>query len=204
MFAQVLRALRVKRNMKQSELAEALGIERSTISKWESGVSVPPIKMMKKLSELFGVSMNQFVEGDLDEESSEEALYVEIPVLGTVQAGPPSDAVENIIGTEQIPRELAEHGEYFALMIRGDSMSPRMLPGDIVIVRRQQDVKSGEIAVVMVGNENATVKKISKHTDGVSLIALNPSYTPLFYTNREIMNLPVTIIGRVVELRGKY
>ncbi len=197
MFAQVLKSLRLKSKMNQSDLAEILGVERSTISRWESGASTPPVSMVEKLSALFGVSLDMLMGKKTDEE------YVRIPVRGRVQAGLPAEATEDIISYEYIPKDISG-SEYFALQIRGDSMSPRMMEGDVIIVRRQQDVNSGDIAVVMVGNEDATVKKIAKHEDGITLIAYNPSYAPRFITNREIMNLPVTILGKVVELRARF
>ncbi len=198
MFAQVLKTLRLRAKMNQSDLAEILNVERSTISRWESGTSSPPMGMIERLSEIFDVSFDVLMGKETQEE------YIRIPVLGEVQAGLPTQAVQDVLSYEYISSEMAKDGEYFALRIRGDSMSPRMTEGDIVIVKRQQDIKSGEIAVVMVGNDDATVKKIARHEDGITLIAFNPAYPPRFITNREIINLPVSILGKVVELRAKF
>ena len=83
-------------------------------------------------------------------------------------------------------------------------MEPRMLDGDVVIVRRQDDVDSGDVAIVLVNGNEATVKRIKKQEDGITLIATNTSvYEPHFYSNKEIQSLPVQILGKVVELRGK-
>ncbi len=89
-------------------------------------------------------------------------------------------------------------------MLKGHSMEPRMYEGDIVIVRKQENVNSGEIAIVLVNGSEATCKKIRKTGDGIMLIPLNPNYDPLFYNHQEIEELPVRIIGKVVELRAKY
>ena len=84
-------------------------------------------------------------------------------------------------------------------------MEPRFIEGDTVIVRRQPDVESGEIAIVLVNGDEATMKKILKQQSGITLIALNPAvYEPHFYTNEQIEELPVVIYGKVVELRGKF
>ena len=83
-------------------------------------------------------------------------------------------------------------------------MEPRMLDGDVVIVRRQDDVDSGDVAIVLVNGNEATVKRIKKQEDGITLIATNTCvYEPHFYSNKEIQSLPVQILGKVVELRGK-
>lgn len=129
---------------------------------------------------------------------------VRIPVLGRVVAGIPIEAVEEILDYEEITPELAATGEFFALKIRGHSMEPRMMEGDVVIVRRQDDVDSGDVAIVLVNGDEATVKRVKKQEEGITLIATNTSvYEPHFYSNKEITELPVRILGRVVELRGK-
>lgn len=130
---------------------------------------------------------------------------VRIPVLGRVVAGIPIEAVEEILDYEEITPELAATGEFFALKIRGHSMEPRMMEGDVVIVRKQEDVESGDVAIVLVNGNEATVKRVKKQEEGITLIATNTSvYEPHFYSNKEIKNLPVQILGKVVELRGKF
>lgn len=129
---------------------------------------------------------------------------VRIPVLGTVAAGLPIEAVEDILDFEEIPQELANTGEFFALQLKGNSMEPRMCSGDVVIVRQQPDVESGEIAVVLVNGNEATVKKLIKKENGIMLQAFNPVYEPIFYSAQEIEELPVRVIGKVIELRGKF
>ncbi|MDO4540208.1 MAG: XRE family transcriptional regulator [Syntrophomonadaceae bacterium] len=128
---------------------------------------------------------------------------VSIPVLGTVPAGVPVEAIEDTQGWELISKELARRGTYFALIVRGSSMEPRIMPGDTVIVRQQPDVENGDVAVVMVGNEEATVKRVRKYCDGISLLPNNPAFAPTFFPYREGEESPVRIIGKVVELRGQ-
>lgn len=127
-----------------------------------------------------------------------------IPVLGRIAAGVPLEAIEDIIDTEEITQEMAASGEHFGLLITGDSMAPRIQEKDVVIVRKQSDCEIGDVAVVMVNGHDATIKKIKKGPDGIMLIPLNPAYEPVFYSNEQIATLPVTIIGKVVELRGKF
>lgn len=132
-----------------------------------------------------------------------ETSAIRVPVLGRVAAGIPLDAVEEIMGYEDISSVRYSSGEYFGLEIKGQSMEPKISDGDVVIVRKQSDVDSGDIAVVLVNGDAATVKKIKKSQQGVTLIPNNPAYEPIYYSNKEIESLPVSIIGKVVELRAK-
>ena len=133
-----------------------------------------------------------------------EARPVRIPVYGSVAAGIPLDAIQDIEDYEEISEDMARVGEYAALKIKGNSMLPRFTPGDVVIVKLQDDVDTGDIAIVMVNGDEATCKKIKKTPEGVMLISTNPEYEPMFFTNQEIKDKPVRIWGKVVELRAKF
>jgi repressor LexA len=131
-------------------------------------------------------------------------IAVRIPVVGRVRAGIPIETAEEIIGWEEITQKLAAEGEYFALRVNGDSMAPRILDGDIVIVKKQKCCDDGDIAIVLVNGSDATVKQVRKSEQGITLIGFNPTvYAPHFYTAQDVEALPVEIIGKVVELRGK-
>lgn len=120
-------------------------------------------------------------------------------------AGIPIEAVEEILDYEEITPELAATGEFFALQIKGDSMEPTLRDGDVVIVKKQPTVDSGDIAIVLVNGNDATVKEVKESTAGITLIGHNVAvYTPQFYSNKEIQNLPVQIIGKVVEMRRTF
>lgn len=141
---------------------------------------------------------------DSQESPPRHAKGVRIPVLGRVAAGIPIEAVTDIDDWEEIPESLAKTGEYFALRITGNSMEPRMLDGDVVIVKRQSDVDNGDVAVVLVNGNDATVKQITKSETGLTLIGWNLAvYTPRTYNKKECRELPVSILGKVVEIRGK-
>ena len=129
---------------------------------------------------------------------------VVINVYGRVAAGIPLEMIEDIIDTEEIPEELAKTGSFFGLQIHGDSMEPKMSDGDIVIVRQQDDAETGDTVIATVNGTDATCKRLKKYRDGIELIATNPSYEPMFFSNEEIESKPVRIIGRVVELRAKF
>ena len=113
-------------------------------------------------------------------------------------------AVEDILDYEEISLEMASQGEHFALSIKGDSMEPRIAEGDVVIVRKQNIVENGELAVVLVNGNDATVKKFYMNDNGVTLISTNPTYDPFYYSKEDVEKLPVQVIGKVVELRAKF
>ena len=121
-----------------------------------------------------------------------------------ISAGLPITAVEEVIDYEEIPEKMALSGEYIALKIKGDSMEPKMSEGDVVIVRLQPDVENGEVGVVLVNGNDATVKKVKKIPGGLLLVPNNPVYDPMFYSYEEVDQLPVEIVGKVVELRAKF
>lgn len=129
---------------------------------------------------------------------------VVINVLGRVATGLPIDAIEEIIDTEEITEEMAKTGNFFGLQIHGDSMIPNICDGDIVIVRQQEDAETGDIVIATVNGTDASCKRLRKYKDGIELISNNPTYDPLDFSNQEIMEKPVRIIGKVVELRRKF
>lgn len=186
----------------QDFLAKKLGYRsRSTIAKIESGENDVSQAKIQAFADALDCSAAYLM--GLNENPSANNS-VKIPVLGRVAAGIPLEAVQDILDFEEISSETARSGEYFALQIKGNSMEPRICEGDVVIVRRQSEVESGEIAIVLVNGNDAVCKKVMKHGSGISLVSLNPAYEPMFFTNEEINSLPVTILGRMMELRGKF
>ena len=148
-------------------------------------------------ADYFHISKSDIIESGSDNRS------VLIPVYGRVQAGIPIEAVQEILDYEEITPELSATGDYFALRIRGDSMGPRMCDGDVVIIKKQPDVDNGNIAVVIVNGQDATVKKLIKKGTSLMLVPLNSAYEPIIYTEDDIHLLPVTILGKVAEFRAK-
>ena len=187
----------------RNDICKDLGFAYTTFTSWETGVNYPRIDKIEMIADYFHIEKSDLIEDKTDKPSS-PAKGIRIPVLGRVAAGIPIEAITDIEDWEEIPQSMAKTGEYFALKIAGKSMEPRMMDGDVVIVRRQPDVDSGDIAVVLVNGNDATVKQISKSDAGLTLIGWNPSvYTPRTYNKKECKELPVTILGKVVEIRGK-
>lgn len=196
-----LKELRKANRMTQSDVAKIVGIGQSGYSFWESGRSKIDDAGLRKLAALYNVSVDYLLGTD----TNQTKASVKIPVLGDVAAGIPIEAIENTVDYEEIDAALASTGEFFGLRIKGDSMEPRIREGDVVIVRKQSDADTGDTAVVLVNGDSATVKRIKKEPDGdLWLIPNNPAYDTKHYTPDEIRALPVSILGKVVELRGKF
>lgn len=130
-----------------------------------------------------------------------------IPILGTVKAGYDWLAEENVIGyitdRDTIKDYEKNINEYFALKVTGDSMLPLLSSGDLVIVHDQDDVESGQTAVILINGEEATVKKVIKTNEGIELHAMNPYYPIKKFTFDDMKNIPIKIIGRVKEAKIK-
>lgn len=194
-----LRELRKQRGVSQVDLSKVIGVAQPTYSGWESGKFQIDDENKIKLADYFGVTVDYLMGRD---GIPQPVKGVRIPIYGSVPAGIPLEAIENIEGYEEITPALASKGEYFALKIKGESMSPYILDKDIVIVRKQDAVESGDIAIVLVNSDEATCKMLKISDDGITLIGHNTlAYPPHFYSQKEIATLPVRIIGRVVEVK---
>ena len=192
-----IRKYRIIKHMTQLDLAKLLNVSDKTVSSWETGEKIPRMGNIEKIANCFGLNKT-----DLIEDTSKSRF--KIPVLGKVIAGYPVEAVENIIDYEEITSKMASLGEYFALQVKGDSMMPRFTEGDVVIVRKQDDVDNGDIAIMLVNGDEATIKKVQKFEGGIKLIPSNTAYDVITYPNEEQETLPVRCLGRVVELRAKF
>ena len=202
MFKDELKKLRLQKGWTQERLAEIMGVGKSTISMYENGNRTPDFETLEEIADIFNVDLNRFSTTSTTQQMVSSGIMV--PVLGYVRAGIPIEAVEEILDYEEISRDMARQGDYFALSIKGNSMEPKISEGDVVIVRRQETVENGEYAVVLVNGNDATVKKFYKLDNGIKLLSTNPSYDPFFYTVEEVNSLPIRVVGKVVELRAKF
>ena len=192
----------------QEELAQKLGYKsRSSINKIELGGNELTQRKIMDIAHALQTTPS-YIMGWLDDVVTEEPTPkrkgVVIPVLGHVAAGIPIEMIEDIIDTEEIPEDMAKHGEFFALKIKGDSMTPSINNSDVVIVRQQEDAENGDIVIAAINGNDAVCKRLKKYSDGISLISLNPAYEPLYFNASDVQEAPVKIIGKVVELRRKF
>ena len=195
-----IKSAREDLKLTKRELAKRIGIHESSINKYEKGLVDIPLSKISELSRVLNVT-EAYLMG-WEEEQPPQGL--KIPVLGTVAAGIPISAVEDILDYEEVPQSWENQGEFFGLRIKGDSMQPKMDDGDVVIVRQQSDANSGDTVIALVNGDDATCKKLQKTENGIMLVSTNPNYLPMFFTNEEISTKPVVILGKVVELRSKF
>lgn len=214
-FKNIFLSLRNEKKYSQETMAKELSVSKSTIAMWETGKRLPSPELYEQIADYFNVDIDYLYgrtnirkKFHYDNQGNEYVLTglskgVTINVLGRVAAGIPIEAIENIIDTEEISEQLASTGEFFGLQIHGDSMEPRMYENDVVIVRKQDDAESGDIVIAMVNGNDATCKRLMKYAGSIALLSLNPKYEPMMFTEKDIEDKPVRIIGKVVELRGK-
>ena len=183
----------------QTEICQTLGFSMSTFSDWVHARTYPRIDKIELMANYFGIEKSDLVE----ERTKSQRAGVAINVLGRVAAGIPINAITEIIDTEEISEDLAKTGDFFALKIKGDSMEPRIVDGDVVIVKQQEDAENGDTVIALVNGDDAVCKRLRKYRDGLELISNNPAYAPMFFDKETIETKPVRIIGKVVELRGK-
>lgn len=132
-------------------------------------------------------------------------LVVSIPVLGVVKAGYDYLAEENVIDTIDIEKRIVGDGtDFFALKVKGDSMQPVLYENDVVIIKKQDDCEDGQIAVVLINGDEATIKRVKKSSNGIWLQPFNNNYEPLVFTNDEIENIPIKIIGVIKQLQREF
>jgi len=203
-----IRKMRKQKSMTQQDLAEKLGLAKSTISQYETGVNEPDAETLRKLADILGCSVDYLV-GRTDDpippphiDSENEFLEIDsvlrIPLLGYIAAGNPIFADEHIEEWIEFPNIGGKYkeGELFALRVKGDSMiGSRIYPGDVVIVRMQNYVDDGDIAVVNVDGENATLKRVKRVNGQYILYADNPNYQPIVIDSDR-----ARICGKVVKV----
>lgn len=203
-------AMRI-RNIKPIELSEKTGIDKSKISSYMSGRYKAKQDGVYLLAQALSVNEAWLMGLDVPMKRTPDYLLkkigaiplseidtVKIPVLGTVKAGYDYLAEENIV--DYIPFKVngTDKENYYALNVVGDSMEPLFDNGDTVIVHKQDDFDNGDNCVVLINGNEATIKKVYKGTTGIKLEAVNPYYPPRVFTEEEIKELPVRVIG-VVE-----
>ena len=215
-FAHRLHEIMTLRGVKAYELSLSTGISKSQISHWLSGTYKAKQDALTILAEFFGVNeawlmgcdvpMDR-VPASVDDNVSYEEIKTSkarIPILGSVPAGIPIEAIQDILGYVELDFSMVRNGErYFALRVQGDSMYPEYRSGDVLIVKQQDDCDSGDDCVVLVNGNDATFKRVIKQEHGLLLKPLNNDYEPYFFTASDVVSKPVRVIGVAVEVRRK-
>lgn len=184
------------KGIRQADLVERTGIDKGSMSSYVNGRYMPNAKNVAKIAKALGVTVEYLLgKDDIPVSQMTKPEFKEIPVIGKVAAGIPISAQEDIIGSVVTDKNV------FALRIKGDSMSPRIMDGDVVLVRRQDYAEDGDLVIAMIDGE-ATCKVLKKSRKSVSLVPFNAAYTPLVYFGAEAEDL--RILGKVVESRHEW
>lgn len=194
----------------QVQLGEMVHKSSQVVSNWERGytTAMSP-EDLQNIAQALNVNISELMDNPAPAQPPAQKVTrytYRIPVVGRVAAGQPILAQEEIIDYEYIDERLHRGGDqYFGLIVKGSSMEPTIHDGDTIIVRVQESVENGQIAVVLVDGEDATVKEVKETEDGLTLIGHNVAvYAPHFYSRDEVAKLPVRIIGRVIQSISKF
>ena len=200
-FGKNLEYLLNREGLRQKDLAKALGVTKSAVSMWVTGEASPRMAKVKLISEILNCTVSDLLESPAKIDARPVPPQVMIPVLGRVSAGTGITAEENIIGYESADAKYGI-GEYFYLQVSGDSMSPKIDDGDLVLVHRQTSVDSGAVGVFSVDGEDGFVKKVEYDAENIDLISFNPYYPPMHFHGPDVLR--VYVHGRVVKLERRF
>lgn len=196
-------------NTDQKDLATALGLKKQSISEWKAGRTKSYKKYIGQIADYFGVTTDYLLgnspvrHGGMEIQSVNDDRYIPIPVIGVVAAGYQALADTNIIGYELVSADMLNDGfEYAWLKVKGDSMYPLIMDGDLVLVRLQNEIDSGDLAVVIVDEEDGVIKRVQYSTNKVTLISENSEkYPPRVFEKADISRL--RIWGKAIDLKRK-
>ncbi len=195
MFKQRLKEMRTRRGFTQVGLSRMLGISQQAVGKWETGRCTPDPQTLARLASILDTTVDYLLGGN-----SSGVGECMVPVLGTVKAGFGALAYQEDCGSE--PANVKDPGQYFYLIVRGDSMEPRIHDGDLALVHRQPTLESGELGVVVYGDGEGTLKKYIRQGQVGILQPFNPAYPSQVIAGEELEHL--YIAGRVVETKTKW
>ena len=193
----IIKDYKYRHQLTNDEIAAQLGVAKSTVSRWISGdVKRIQEETLSRLNALLGYNIDPIIKG--------KSVHLKRPILGYAKAGYDMYAQENYMGDEEVTEEDFYKGDYF-LQIQGDSMiGSGIMDGDLALIKQCSTVSSGEIAVVMIGDDEVTVKKVIKKPDMLVLEATNPLTENRYFSQQEIQQLPIRIIGKVIYTKTYF
>nr|DAU00051.1 MAG TPA: Repressor protein CI [Caudoviricetes sp.] len=203
-FSSNLLHLLSKHNLTQKEVADKIGVSPQTFNTWCQGIAIPRMGKIQKLADYFNVNKSVLIDGTKKDTGTYNIEFIpdmtttKIKVYGSVPAGVPVTAIEDIQGTVDIPSHWLSSGyDYMGIVVKGDSMFPKYQEGDIVVIRVQPDCENGQDCVVYINGDEATLKKVIKNSDCIILQPMNSEYTPIVvdYNSEDFK-----ILGVVVQL----
>ena len=193
-FSQRMKETMLEKGIRQADLVQMTGIDKGALSSYMNGRYMPNAEKIAKIAKALGVSVDYLL-GKEDPPAADLPKTHEVPVLGKVAAGVPISAQVDIIGSIWTDKEC------FALKVKGDSMSPRIMDGDIVLVKKQESAEDGDLVIAEIEGE-ATCKVLKRSHGSVMLVPFNAAFAPFVYTGQEAEDL--RILGKVVESRHEW
>ena len=184
------------RGIKQIDVMNKFNLSSSTVSDWYNGKKYPRMDVVQKLAFFLDIELSDLVEEPKLNRGNK------IPIFAKIPAGIPIELIEDVIDYEELDSKMfTGDKEYFGVRVSGDSMYPEYRDKDILIVLKTEDCESGQDCIVMINGNDGTFKRVKKTEEGIILQPLNPNYEIKFYSNKEIEELPIKIIGIVKEIR---
>ena len=213
-IGEIIKKYRTKHDLSQRAFASRTSLSPSYIKKKKkiyNPKTQKPYSVTTDVALELASAMNIKIEDLLNMLNNDQGFNINndnnsaiVFVYGTIPAGIPMECIEDIMDTEEISADMLRGGkQYFGLRVKGNSMEPEYLDGDTLILEKVDDCESGDDCVVMVNGNDGTFKRVFKNENGIILQPLNPSYSPIVYTNEQIETLPIKILGIVVEFRRK-
>jgi repressor LexA len=199
-FGKNLRVLRKENKLGQDDLAKILKYNTfSTVQKWEEGSSFPRVDTLIKIADYFNVNIDNLLYSDY---SNKITSFVSIPIIGIVKGGYGYYPKQELFGDEYVKKGEGSGAEYFYLKVVGDSMIDfRIIDGDIAYIRSQNTVDNNDIAVVLTDEDEVTLKKIKFDKKGMYLIAGNEKYDSRFFSNEDIAEKNIRILGKLIHTK---
>lgn len=198
-MAEKIRTLRKERRLTLEQVAKVVGVGKSTVRKWETGMIANMRRdKIASLAAALGTTPAYLMGWEEDTKSIPDGFdpvpaFVNKPRLGVIACGEPILAEQNIEDYDSVPEHINCD---FTLKCKGDSMiDARIMDGDIVYIKEQPTVENGEIAAVLIGDE-ATLKRVYLNGSSLTLLPCNSKYPPLVYNGSELEN--IRIIGKAV------
>ena len=209
MIGNRIRQLRERRKMTQADLSKILGIANTTISQYETEKRSVDDSIKIKIAEYFGVSVDyllgrwdmlekQINQNELASKFTSMAVFEKITCIEDLYDS------NNVNDLGIMPREYMLHGEYFGYIIKNKDMSNRLVPGDIIVVRKQPILQSGDIGLILINHQEAQVRKYEITDSGIILSTFDGLIAPVEFTYSDISNIPITIVGKIVSSKSKF
>ena len=205
-----IKHLRTINGKTQQDIADLCEKQNTAVANWEKGIRMPDVVDLAVLSNYFNVSIKDLLFTDLRFDNAEvvdvDSNIVKIPVYGTIKAGIPIESQSDIIDYIDIPKEWTRGDKkFYALKISGDSMFPKYSEDDIVIFEQNEDreLYNGKDCAVMINSTESTFKKVLLNEQGIVLQPYNTAYDIMMYSNEQIEQLPIKVVGIAREKRTK-